>query len=477
MFKKWWVLTGVACGTFMATLDSSIVNIALPTLTREWNEPVSHVKWIVIIYLLLLTLLVLPFGRVSDLYGRKRAFLYGYLTFVTGSGLCGFAPSVGFLIFFRAIQACGGAMLMANGPAVITSAFPPQELGKALGTLAMVVSGGLISGPALGGFVITHLGWRAIFWINVPIGILGMYLVKRFFYKQPTPQIRLPFDSFGAFLQAFFLICFILALDPLGIDFHEYGSYTSQLLRVSLLLLSLIAFILFVIVEKRHEAPLVDFSLLHNRTFWTANLAGFLTFVSFSGLSIFMPFFLENVHKYDTETSGAFMALIPLTILFVAPVTGRLSDQYGSKGLSLLGSGALCISFTLMATHLSSLTSPLWITLLLILIGFGIGAFQSPNNNAIMGRVPKKKLSTASAFLATVRNLGMVTGTSLAAFVFHTSTHSGLDFSSSIRAVLWVSAIMALGAFFASMGKPKGPHWSKHELEKERKGTHRGRSH
>ena len=159
MTPKWWVLASVACGTFMATLDSSIVNIALPTLTKELGQDLYRVKWVVIVYLLVITCSLLPLGRLSDQKGRKPVFQIGYFVFILGSALCGLAPQLGWLVVFRAIQGVGASMLMANGPAIITATFLSRERGAALGTLAMVVSAGLVSGPSIGGFLITHLGW------------------------------------------------------------------------------------------------------------------------------------------------------------------------------------------------------------------------------------------------------------------------------------------------------------------------------
>ncbi|NDD91515.1 MFS transporter, partial [bacterium] len=176
MSRKWRALASVACGTFMATLDSSIVNIGLPTLTKEFATSLSSVKWVVVVYLLAISCLLLPAGRISDQLGRKRTFILGFSVFAIGSLLCGLAPSIPALIFFRVIQGIGAALLMANGPAVITAVFPANERGGALGTMSMVVSAGLVSGPSLGGLLITHIGWRSIFLVNIPVAIFGLYL-------------------------------------------------------------------------------------------------------------------------------------------------------------------------------------------------------------------------------------------------------------------------------------------------------------
>ena len=215
MAKRWWILAAVACGTFMATLDSSIVNIALPTLTKELASDLSRVKWVVILYLLTITCLLLPFGRLSDQLGRKRVFQSGYRDFYFWfDSLLVRTRVFSLLVSARVIQAIGASMLMANGPAIITAAFPGDGRGGALGTISMVVSAGLISGPSLGGLLISAFGWRSIFLLNIPIGLIGVFLVQHFLDKDIEPEGRIPFDWMGAILQSALLISMIVFFDP-----------------------------------------------------------------------------------------------------------------------------------------------------------------------------------------------------------------------------------------------------------------------
>lgn len=453
MNRKWWVLTSVACGTFMATLDSSVVNIALPILTKELSVDLHHVKWVVIIYLLVITCTVLPFGRLSDLRGRKPVFQWGYFIFTLGSACCSLAPTLNGLVIFRALQAIGASMLMANGPAIITATFSSMDRGAALGTLAMVVSAGLVTGPSFGGFIISHLGWRSIFWINIPIGIIGILLVKRFVRKDAPVRRPQPFDWTGAVVQTVLLLLMIVAFDP-----PHYRTTTGQ--GVSLprgLILLGVAFIgfLFFKIESRAKAPLFDLSLLKIQTFWTANVAGFCTFVAFSSISVMMPFFLEEALHLPIHQAGLFMTAIPLTIFAVAPVSGRLSDRFGSQFLSfcgaLLGAFGLFFMAGLFGGGMSETSSTFRIVFNLCIIGFAMGVFQSPNNSAIMGSVPIQKLGVASALLATVRNLGLVVGTGLSTTLFSWRMHAtGGDFLSSFHLTLFVAGFVALGAMLAS---------------------------
>lgn len=457
MVKKWSVLGAVACGTFMATLDSSIVNIALPTLTKQLGCDLNQVKWVVIAYLLVITCLLLPFGRLSDLYGRKNTFQFGFLTFIIGSALCGVSANLFWLVIFRVVQALGASMLMANGPAIITATFPASERGGALGTMAMVVSAGLISGPSIGGILITQLGWKSIFWVNIPVGIAGIYLVQKFVLQDPHPRDKAPFDWVGAFLQTVFLISFIIIFDPPNISVS--GSIPIAVSRWLIAGVTLVIGAVFLKVESEAKAPLLDLTLFRSRTFWTANLAGFLTFVAYSSVTVLMPFFLEEVMHYPPHRAGMFLTAIPFTIFVVAPFSGRMSDRIGSQGLSFLGAlvGALALFLMsgVVGDGITSTMSEVTIVLSLCAIGLATGLFQSPNNNAIMGAVPSNKLGVASALLATVRNLGLVTGTGLATSIFAWRMSHTNDFVSSLHFTHFVAALVGVGAMIAALGKRK----------------------
>lgn len=459
MSRKWWVLAAVACGTFMATLDSSIVNIALPTLTKELGPDLPRIKWVVIVYLLMITCLLLPFGRLSDQYGRRNVFQAGFVIFVIGSACCGLSPTLTWLVLSRILQAVGASMLMANGPAIITSTFPANERGSALGTLAMVVSAGLISGPSIGGLLISSFGWPSIFLINIPFGILGAFLVHRHLVVDPIIRQRPPFDWAGAFFQTVLLISFIVLFDPPNVSVS--GSLPFAIPRGIVLVAIVVLGAIFIRVEADAKAPLFDLQLLKNRTFWSANLASFLTFVAFSSVSVLMPFFLEEELKYPTHTAGIYMTAIPLAILVVAPVAGRLSDRFGSQELSILGTliGAVGLfgMAGLFGDGISAHVTGIGLSLGLASIGVATGLFQSPNNNAIMSAVPYNKLGVASALLATVRNLGLVTGTGLATSVFTWRLGETGDFVGSLHFTHLIGGFIALGACVASLGKRNRP--------------------
>lgn len=457
-FRKWLVLVAVGCGTYMATLDASIVNIALPTLGKALGADLIKINWVILIYYLVITCLLLPFGRLSDIYGRKLVFFIGFLVFTLGSTFCGTTESLVWLIFSRFFQGLGGAMLMANGPAIITAAFPKNERGKALGTLAMIVSVGLISGPGVGGLLISHFGWRSIFLINIPFGLLGMFLVKTYIENDISEKVHPPFDWLGTILQMFILFFLIVLFDPPNLS--VLGQVPFEVSRLGIFLIVLSLTVLFFRVEQKAEAPLFDLSLIKNRTFFSANLASFLVFIAYSTVSVLLPFFLEEKLLLTTNQSGILMTAIPLAILIVAPLSGRLSDQIGCRGLSFSGAAVLtCGLFVLsgiFGVGLHEDMNQIITTLMLFMIGLGMGLFQAPNNNAIMGSVPLSKLGTASAILATIRNLALVVGAGFSTNFFSWRHETTGNYLQALHSTHLLAGLIGVAAMMSALAKESG---------------------
>jgi EmrB/QacA subfamily drug resistance transporter len=451
MTRKWWVLASVACGTFMATLDSSIVNIALPSLGNFFNSPITLVRWVVILYLLTITCTILPFGSISDLFGRKRVFQLGFAVFTLGSLLCGFAPSIKGLLVFRVIQGLGAAMMMSNGPAIITQTFDSSERGLALGTLSMVVSLGLIAGPALGGILIHHLNWPSIFLLNIPIGITGIFLVEKYIDNDQDKLVG-KFDWPGALIQSFVLVLLISLFGPP----KELGM-SQQLPNSVILLIVAVLIFLFVFIERKAVTPIFDYILLKNRVFALANLANFFNFLAFSAVTILIPYYLEEIQALTPDKAGWVMTAIPLTIFFVAPISGRLSDRYGNYGISTFGAALNALVLFLMAGSvgmgLATGTPIILVIGFLAGIGLALGIFQSPNNSALLGNVPFDKLGSASALLATVRNLGLVIGTGVATSLFNYQRILGFNFIASMQFTFLIAGFFAFMAALCSLGK------------------------
>jgi MFS family permease len=342
---------------------------------------------------------------------------------------------------------------MANGPAVITAAFPKSERGGALGTMGMVVSAGLLSGPALGGLLIGSLGWRSIFWVNLPVGLLGLVLAARFVEQGLSGGSRFRFDWKGAVLQAAILLLFLAAFDPPDVQASRMFPLLTEIRWLTFLAAAGL-FILFLRVEARAEAPLFDISLLRIRSFWMSNLASFLTFVSYSTVSVLMPFFLQRVLNLNPQQSGWMMTAIPLTIFVVAPLSGRLSDRFGTSGLSSLGAAVGGMTLLVFSGVFGGGVHPgmdlLPLAAGLAAVGLATGLFQSPNNSAIMSAVPLESLGVASALLATIRNLGMVVGTGLSTALFGWRLQQHGDFSTALQFTFALAAGVTFVASFVS---------------------------
>ncbi len=445
----------------MATLDSSIVNIALSTLTRDLQTDLSHVKWIVVIYFLVITCLLLPVGQISDQIGHKRVFSWGFFAFTLGSLACALSSTLLGLVVARAFQALGAAMLMANGPAIITSTFPVRERGAALGNLAMIVSLGLISGPGVGGFLIQKLGWQSVFLLNVPVGIIGMLVAFRFIEDDSPRSLRFNLDWVGSILQLIILVIVIVAMDPP--DHPVLLQLQSRVLFWPVMVIAFLLGAIFIRWEAQSQAPVLDLTLLRNRTFWTANLSAFFMFTAYSGVAVLMPYLLEEALATPTDRAGFLMTAIPVVILVTAPWSGRVSDWFGSREICILGTLIMTANLFWLAGSgghgLRADTEEIWIVLALVLSGLGLGLFQSPNNNAIMGSVPRHKLAASSAMMATVRNLGLVVGAGVATGTFSFRLHQGDTLIDAAHFTFFVAAILGLGATVSALGKTRGPHW------------------
>ena len=413
---KWHAMLVVSIGTFMATLDASIVNLALPILRDYFNTDIATIEWVMLSYLLTVTTLLLTLGRLSDMYGRKPMFLAGLLIFTLGSGLCSLSASAGQLIAFRVVQGLGAAMLMANSTAIITDVFPHTERGKALGLVGTVVSIGYITGPVLGGFLIDRMGWQSIFYINIPFGLLGtVYALKTL--KSDQLHDGQKFDIRGAFLMFMSLISLVLVITKgqvLGWD-------SPAIIGISLLFA--VFLVGFLMVEKRADQPMVELSLFQNRPFSASNASGFLSFTAMFAVIILMPFYMDEILGYSPEHMGMVFVAVPLVMAMVAPVSGWISDRTNSFLLSSLGMAVTCMALLLLG-NLDQDATFFDIVVRMGMIGLGMGLFQSPNNSIVMGSVPKERLGIAGGMLAMVRNLGMVTGIAISGAVLTSGIQS-----------------------------------------------------
>ncbi|MGH8928892.1 MAG: MFS transporter [Acidimicrobiia bacterium] len=403
--NKWMVMLTVAAGILLATIDGSIVNIALPTLVEDLDTSFPVVQWVHLAYLLALAALSLGVGRWGDVVGKKRIYATGFAAFTIASLLCGLAPSVGWLIAFRVLQAIGATMVLALGVAILTEAFPARERGKALGWAGTAVSLGIVTGPVVGGLLLSSFTWRSIFFVNLPVGIVGTWLALR--YVPDTPPVPgQRFDRLGAVLLAISLTSLTL-----GINLVQQASVTDPLV-IGLLALALLVGAVFVAYERRHPHPMIALRLFRNRMLTSGLASGFLTFVAVTSIFLLMPFFLENVMGMPVRQVGLLLAVSPLALGIVAPIAGGLSDRFGPRGIITIGAVILALAYARFAGISQELTVAGYVTLALP-IGIGMGVFQSPNNSAVMSSVPLEYLGVGSSLLNLTRLLGQIVGAAL----------------------------------------------------------------
>jgi EmrB/QacA subfamily drug resistance transporter len=449
--QRWWVTLNICIGVFMSTLDASVVNISLPTITQALDTHLKAVAWVVTGYLIVITGCLLLMGRLADLFGQKRVYLLGFLIFTFGSALCGLSPTIGFLIGSRMVQGLGASALMAIGPAIITNAFPEKDRGQALGIIGSVVSAGFLTGPLLGGFLVEHLGWRSIFFINLPIGAIGIFLTSKFLErKELTKEVQL--DLRGALLLFVFVTSLLLFLNRV--------SQGSTPLLLGWFSLSLVSLILFIVAELRSPFPLVDLHLFRRRLFISSLGASLLSFWMSAAHTFVIPFFLQNIFGFSPSKVGMLVFPVSLTVMVMAPLGGRVSDRVGVRIPATMG--LIFTSLTIFSfTFLKGPVSHYQILWRQVVIGIGIGLFNPANNSAIIGSLSREKIGLASSFLALSRNLGMVVGIAFAEMVIALRMPAATPSLQSIHDVWGLGLIIGLTAVLISWIREKGIHPSR----------------
>jgi EmrB/QacA subfamily drug resistance transporter len=409
MERKWLILTSVSLGSLMATLDGSIVNIALPAIQTDFGIDLTTVEWVVVAYLLVVGSLLLPFGRLGEVLSFKRVYLVGFAVFTVASVCCGAAPNELALIGFRAVQAVGAAMIMSMGPAIVARTFPANERGRALGLNGVSVSIGLSLGPALGGILTQAATWRAIFLINAPIGVLAIVWAARILPAEPPGQ-RQSFDVRGAFLSSVALFSLLLALS----DGQNWG-WTSPTI-VGLLVAFAVFAVGFIAAERRAIQPMIDLALFKIRPFSAGLVSVVVAFAGLFTATFLLPFLLQQGRGFSPIEAGLLLTPVPITMAIVAPLSGSASDRLGprlpaSAGMAVMALGLL--SLTQLPVDFS-LPDLIW---RLVLLGIGQGLFMSPNSSAVLGSVPRQRVGTASGTLAQMRVNGQALGIALSAAI------------------------------------------------------------
>lgn len=410
--KRWMILIVLNIFTFMSTLDGSIVNIALPELSKQLKLPMAQIEWVTTGYLMAICAAILFFGKLGDIVGKIRIFKIGTIVFVIGSMLCGFSLSLPALLASRVIQAIGASMTMANSQGIVTDIFPANERGKALGFIGTFVSLGSIAGPSLGGIMVSTLGWEYIFWVNIPIGVIAILLGWKVLPKDLT-RTKSTIDVPGSLLFAIFIISLFA-----GLLLGQQLGYGDSLIVTSLIV-AIVSFIAFLWTELRRKEPLLQLSLFKNPLFSLSILCGFLVFTANFCFNIIAPFYAQNMLNLSPFEAGFLLMLLPICMVVVAPISGALSDKIGSEFLTFAGLVVMVIAqFGLAELHEGS--SVVLVGVWIAMLGIGSGLFQSPNNSLVMSKVPRTQLGSAGSVNSLVRNVGMVVGITIATTIlFH----------------------------------------------------------
>jgi EmrB/QacA subfamily drug resistance transporter len=415
MKYQWVALSVTTVGIFMAGLDTRIVLIGLPTIAESLRTDLETLLWVTQGYQIAITIGLLFLGRFTDIFGRVKLYIIGFAIFTIGSGFCVVAQSGELLILFRIIQGFGGAILILNSAAIITDATPPQELGLALGVNQIGFTVGAVLGLTVGGLLIDTAGWRVIFLLNVPVGIFATVWAHHRLHEISEREPHSSFDYGGLviFTSALTLLLVVISLDTMDI----IGRLTSA----SLYAVCLALFVLFAYLEPRVQEPLLDMRLFKIRLFSLGNLSQLLYSLGFGALSLILILYFQLVRGYDALTSG--LLFLPLDVAFISigPISGRLSDRYGTRFFATLGMGIGGVSYLVAAFMLNS-TASIWsVELLLVVFGLGLGLFSSPNISSVMGSVPAQRRGVASAIRATVFNAGNVISIGLVAYIVTTA--------------------------------------------------------
>jgi EmrB/QacA subfamily drug resistance transporter len=412
---RWVVLSVTTVGIFMSGLDTRIVLIGLPTIAESLRTDLETLLWVTQGYQIAITIGLLFLGRFTDIFGRVKVYNLGFAIFTIGSGLCVFSQTGELLIVFRIIQGVGAAMLITNSAALITDATPAAELGFALGVNQIAFTLGAVLGLTVGGVLIDTVGWRSIFMLNIPIGIFGTLWAHLRLKEIAETERHAGFDFTGLCLFTTSLTSLLLVISL------QTMAAISDIEAAGLYLLSIATLVLFLYVEPRRTEPILDMRLFKIRLFSAGNVSQFLYSLGFGSLSLIVILYFQLIRGYSALTAG--LLFLPLDVAFVSigPISGKLSDRYGTRWLATLGMAVGTVGYVALGFLVSDVTPIIQIEVILIVIGLGLGLFSSPNISAVMGSVPAQRRGVASGIRATVFNTGSVISIGLVAYIITTA--------------------------------------------------------
>lgn len=405
-----WILLSVCIGQVIVGLDLRAMTVALPTLTTVFHTEFTTIQWTILVYDLILIGLIITMGRLGDLFGRRRFYSLGFIVFVIAAALCGLAQSTGQLIFFRALQAIGGSIIAANGRAIVSVNLPPDQRGRALGLTSTAFHVGFLTGPSLGGFLIDTIGWRWIFYINMPFSVWGAYLAWKVI---PETRAREKFavDYLGAVLLLATNGLFIYAIDQLPRVGWRHPAFLASLA------MSLVGLFFLVRTEARARTPILTLSMFRERLFSAGVASLFLIAGTLSAINFLLPFFLQYLLGYSASQVGWIIVADSVVIMVMAPLAGALSDRVGSRLLCTVGCATVALAQIFLATLSLDATLPR-IMVPLVIWGIGWALFNAPNQSSILSAVSPEKIGAGAGMIATTARAGGAMGVALSATLF-----------------------------------------------------------
>ncbi len=431
-------------------LGSSIV-IAIPTIADEYSISLVLGSWIVTAYLLAAAAFLVPFGRVADIHGRKRLFLKGMWVFLAGTVLCMIAPSIETLIAFRVLQGIGGAMIFGTSVAIVTSVYPPQERGKALGLTTMLVYIGLSVGPVVGGVLTEFVSWRAIFAVPLPLSAVIMFVGYRWLVGEWAGAKGEKLDIVGSAVYGLSLTGVVLGL-----------TLVPDLVGAVSVILGIAGLVSFILIERSVESPILNVRLFsRNRAFAFSNMAALINYSATSAVAFLMSLYLQLEKGFTADDAGLILISQPILMAAFSPIAGRLSDRFEPQYISSIGMAITATGLMLLAL-LTVNSSVVVIVLSLAFLGFGFAFFSSPNTNAVMTSVEKKHYGIASATVGTMRLIGQVMSIAIATLfislyvgdVVIQQEHVQL-FHDALRGSFIAFAVLCYVGVFASLARGK----------------------
>jgi EmrB/QacA subfamily drug resistance transporter len=463
---KWWALSCTSLGMLLATINSGTLIIALPDLERALHTSILSLVWVILAYMISSTVLVLFAGRLSDLFGRKQAYVAGFVLFGLASLGAGFSGNGTELILWRIAQGIGGAFLFANSGAIVTDAFPREQLGVAMGTNTMIAAVGLVIGPVLGGALVS-ISWHWVFWFNVPFTLIGSLWAGGILRELAKPDRVRGYDLPGVLTFVVGLTGFVYGLSRAGLD--GWGDVQT----IAGILVGVVLLPVFVLIERHHRAPMLDLTIFRNRLFAAATGAAFINGLSRFALLFLFVFYFQGVKGDDPIKAGIELAPMAIGMLVASPLAGMWADRRGSRALAAWGMvvGALALAgMTTLGVHTAYAWSALW----LFLVGVGSGMFNSPNTAAMMGTVPVYRRGIAAGARTMLQNTGAVISIAFVLAIVTSSVDketlfkifsgvtTGLDeatlapFVSNMHTALWVLAATSVVGAVVSLARPKG---------------------